>query len=177
MPDRPVSPFLAAVALGSNLPSEFGDRVGNVREAIGRIRGLGSVAAVSSLQETEPVGFTAQPRFLNGALLLHTRLEPLELMRALLRIEREMGRNRVGVPAKGPRIIDLDLLFVDQNVLKTEELTLPHPALAERGFVLEPLLELAPDWVHPVLHLSVREMVRRLEPQADVVVQRPQTMD
>ncbi len=95
--------------------------------------------------------------------MLETRLEPQQLMTVLLGIESAMGRSRVGVPSKGPRIIDLDLIFVDSIVLKTGELTLPHPALAERAFVLRPLAEIAPEWVHPVLGLSVREMLERLE--------------
>ena len=85
-----------------------------------------------------------QPRFLNGAMLLETELEPLELMRALLEIERAMGRERV--VAKGPRVIDLDLLLYGDCVMETAELTLPHPAMQERRFVLEPLAEIAPDW-------------------------------
>lgn len=154
---------LAAVALGSNLESGFGDRRANLLEAVERIRRLGEVRSVSSFYDTEPVGYLSQPRFLNGALLLATELEPAALMRELLRVEQSMGRERVGVVAKGPRVIDLDLLLYGQVVIASEELVLPHPALQERRFVLEPLAEIAPGLVHPVLGLTVGEMLARLQ--------------
>jgi 2-amino-4-hydroxy-6-hydroxymethyldihydropteridine diphosphokinase len=176
---------LAAIALGSNLESSFGDREANLGEAIRLIRSLGEVTAVSSFYETEPVGFLAQPWFLNGALLLATDLEPLVLLWELLAVERAMGRERVGAVAKGPRVIDLDLLLyfrrdgfkrdgfndverdaIDQDrgdvVMETKELVLPHPEMQMRRFVLEPLAEIAPDMVHPVLELTVRELLTRL---------------
>ena len=155
---------LAAIALGSNLESQkYGGREANLREAIERLRGLGEVRAVSSFYDTEPMGYVDQPRFLNGALLLETELEPLELMRGLLEIERGMGREREGAVAKGPRVIDLDLLLYGQSVMNTVELTLPHPEMQERRFVLEPLAEIAPGMVHPVLGVTVGEMLGRLE--------------
>jgi 2-amino-4-hydroxy-6-hydroxymethyldihydropteridine diphosphokinase len=147
---------LAAVALGSNLESRFGDREANLREAVRRIESLGEVRAVSSFYDTEPVGYREQPRFLNGAMLLETELGPQELMRRLLGVERAMGREREGAVAKGPRVIDLDLLLYGDWVLWAEDLILPHPRMEERRFVLEPLAEIAPDWVHPVLGVTVR---------------------
>jgi 2-amino-4-hydroxy-6-hydroxymethyldihydropteridine diphosphokinase len=158
---------LAAVALGSNLKSGFGDREANLREAVRRVGELGEVRAVSSFCDTEPVGLVEQPRFLNGALLLGTELEPVALMQALLGVERAMGREREGAVAKGPRVIDLDLLLYRVEggagvVMATEELTLPHPEMPERRFVLEPLVEIAPEWVHPVLRVTVREMLAGL---------------
>ena len=171
---------LAAIALGSNLKSSFGDREANLREAVRRIGGLGEVRAVSSFYDTEPGGLVEQPRFLNGALLLGTELEPVALMRGLLEVERAMGRirggrERAGAVAKGPRVIDLDLLLYrvwlekDNSergagvVMATEELTLPHPEMQERRFVLEPLAEIAPEWVHPVLGVTVRDLLARSE--------------
>jgi 2-amino-4-hydroxy-6-hydroxymethyldihydropteridine diphosphokinase len=118
---------------------------------------------VSSFYDTAPVGYVDQPRFLNGALLLRTELEPLELMRGLLKVEQAMGRERAGVVAKGPRVIDLDLLLFERAVMVTQELVLPHPAMQERLFVLEPLAEIAPRMMHPVLRVTVAEMLRRLK--------------
>ena len=150
---------IAAIALGSNLASVWGDREANLREAVKRVAKLGTVRGVSSFHDTEPVGFTEQPNFLNGAMLLETKLEPVELMRALLAIERAMGRDRASVPGKGPRVIDLDLLLMDDVILQTDELTLPHPAMAERRFVLGPLAEIAPAMVDPVSGRTVWEML------------------
>lgn len=120
------------------------------------------MVAVSSFVDTEPVGYTDQPRFLNAAVLLETARPPHELLRGLLAVEAGMGRVRAGVPAKGPRIVDLDLLFVGEQVVDSPELVLPHPAMAERAFVLEPLAELAPGWRHPTLRTTVAEMLARL---------------
>jgi 2-amino-4-hydroxy-6-hydroxymethyldihydropteridine diphosphokinase len=153
---------IAAIALGSNLSSPWGGREANLREAIARVAKLGQVRAVSLFQDTAPVGNTNQPNFLNGAMMLDTELEPMELMRELLEIERAMGRDRASVKAKGPRTIDLDLLMMDDVVLDTDELTLPHPAMAERRFVLEPLAEIAPATVDPVSGSTVAEMLVRL---------------
>jgi 2-amino-4-hydroxy-6-hydroxymethyldihydropteridine diphosphokinase len=152
----------AAIALGSNLSSAWGDREANLREAIRRVALLGTVQRVSSFYETEPVGYVDQPPFLNGALLLDTGMQPLDLLRALLTIEREMGRDRSAVVAKGPRIIDLDLLLCGDIVLKTPELTLPHPALSQRRFVLEPLAEIAPELLDPATHRTVAAMLADL---------------
>jgi 2-amino-4-hydroxy-6-hydroxymethyldihydropteridine diphosphokinase len=131
----------AFVGVGANL----GDRERTIRRALELLdaRPDVEVAAVSSLRETEPVGYVDQPRFLNGAAELRTELEPQELLEVLLGVELELGRTRDG-PRFGPRAIDLDLLLYDDVVVDEPGLTLPHPRLHERRFALEPLAELAP---------------------------------
>jgi len=158
---------VAAIALGSNLPSAWGDREATLREAAERVGRLGQVLRLSSFYDTAPVGYTEQPRFLNAAMLIETGLEPLDLMRELLAIERAMGRDRSIVPAKGPRVIDLDLLLMGDAAIATDELTLPHPAMAERRFVLEPLAEVAPGMTDPVSGRTVAEMLERLAMQRE----------
>ena len=149
---------VAAIALGSNLESDGRDRAANLREAVARLGALGRVTAVSSFYDTVPVGYLEQPRFLNGAALLETELEPVALLEGLLAVEQAMGRDRSGTVAKGPRVIDLDLLLFGAVVLETAELTVPHPAMRERRFVLEPLREIAPEMVDPVTGRTVAEL-------------------
>ena len=158
--------MIAAIALGSNLRSAWGEPAAAIHEAVRRLGALGKVTAVSSLRETEPVGTVEQPRFVNGAALLETELSPVALMQALLTAEREMGRVRDGVAAKGPRVIDLDLLLYDGSVLATNELSLPHPAMHTRLFVLEPMAEIAPEMVHPVFAKTMRAMLAELRDRA-----------
>jgi 2-amino-4-hydroxy-6-hydroxymethyldihydropteridine diphosphokinase len=128
------------VGLGSNL----GDREALLRRAVSALEALPTttVRAVSSFRDTKPVGLVDQPRFLNGAVELDTALEPRELLAALLAIEVAAGRDRQTVPAGGPRTLDLDLLLYEQREISEPGLELPHPRLAERRFILEPLAEL-----------------------------------
>ena len=140
------------LSLGSNM----GDRATNLQFAIERLGQLGKVAAVSSLYETEPVEFTNQPWFLNCAVALDTEERPDYLLSALLAIEQAMGRHRI--QPKGPRKIDIDILLFDETCVNTATLTIPHPAMHERRFVLEPLAEIAPEARHPVLNKTVREL-------------------
>jgi 2-amino-4-hydroxy-6-hydroxymethyldihydropteridine diphosphokinase len=132
---------LVYIGLGSNL----GDRAATIRAALDRLDGDADIEllAVSSLRETDPVGFEDQPRFLNGAAALRTELAPRELLDRMLEVERGLGRVREGA-RYGPRTIDLDLLLYGDAVVDEPGLEIPHPRLAERVFVLEPLLELDP---------------------------------
>jgi 2-amino-4-hydroxy-6-hydroxymethyldihydropteridine diphosphokinase len=133
----------AYVGLGANL----GDREGTIQRAVELLAADPEieVAAVSSLRETDPVGYVDQPRFLNGAAALDTELSPRALLDRLLAVELELGRVRGEGPRFGPRAIDLDLLLYGDRVVDEAGLTVPHPRLAERRFALEPLHELAPD--------------------------------
>ena len=129
----------AYVALGANL----GDRETTIRAALAELAAVPGIAvvAVSTLRETDPVGYLDQPRFLNGAAALETTLGPRALLEALLAVERRFGRTRDG-PAQGPRTLDLDLLLYGATEIDEPGLTVPHPRLHERRFVLEPLSEL-----------------------------------
>jgi 2-amino-4-hydroxy-6-hydroxymethyldihydropteridine diphosphokinase len=131
--------------------------------AIERVGALGRVVAVSTFYDTAPVGYLDQPRFLNAALLLETELGPLQLLESLLAIERTMGRDRAATVAKGPRVIDLDVLLFGDVVMATPVLTLPHPAMRERRFVLEPLAEIAPGMIDPVTGRTMAELLRLVD--------------
>jgi 2-amino-4-hydroxy-6-hydroxymethyldihydropteridine diphosphokinase len=159
--------YTAYIGLGSNLASPAGDPVETVRAAIRALAKLGSVEAESSLYRTAPVGYRDQPYFINAAVSLNTELDPGNLLRELLAIERSFGRDRTkGIP-KGPRTLDLDLLLIfgpdgDAVLLESPTLTLPHPELANRRFVLQPLVEIAPDAQHPVLRKTMRQLLEDL---------------
>jgi 2-amino-4-hydroxy-6-hydroxymethyldihydropteridine diphosphokinase len=141
------------LSLGSNI----GDREANLRTAIAELGEIGDVTKTSSFYETEPVEFTDQPWFLNCAVEFDTEKSPRELLSALLTIEQGMGRKRI--QPKGPRKIDIDILLFADEVINLAELKVPHPAMHERRFVLEPLAEIAPDARHPVLKRSARELL------------------
>jgi 2-amino-4-hydroxy-6-hydroxymethyldihydropteridine diphosphokinase len=153
------------LGLGSNQ----GDRRALIEDAVARLGKLGKVQARSSLYETEPVEMAGQPWFLNCALALETDLMPKQLLTAVLRIEQEMGRRRAAGARKGPRTIDIDILLFAASVVETAGLTIPHPALHQRRFVLEPLAEIAPEARHPVLQRSIRELRDALPPNAGAV--------
>lgn len=158
---------LAAIALGSNLPGRLGSREANLRAAILALSAAGTVTAVSSLVDTTPVGTDPatlnQPRFLNATALLSTTLPPLDLLDTLLQIEQSLGRDRSdGIP-KGPRTLDLDLLLYGETILSAGRLILPHPEMHTRRFVLAPLVEIAPDLLHPTTALTVHQLLQALD--------------
>jgi len=157
---------VAYLSLGSNL----GDRRVNLRNAIGRLLELGDVLEVSSVYETEPVDVTDQPWFLNCAVAIRTGLQPRDFLKGILAIETTMGRERT-VP-KGPRVIDIDILLFGAQTIHTPELSVPHPALGRRRFVLEPLSEIAPEVVHPVLKKTIRELRDALRKKDDAKVRK-----
>jgi 2-amino-4-hydroxy-6-hydroxymethyldihydropteridine diphosphokinase len=145
----------AYLSLGSNV----GERETQLRDALARLGAAGRVIATSRFYETEPVEFTDQPWFLNCAAALETSQSPQQLMNTILAIEELMGRRRLH--KKGPRSIDIDILLFNHAVVKGEGstgLTIPHPAMHQRRFVLEPLAEIAPDLLHPVLRKTIREL-------------------
>ena len=152
----------AYIGIGSNLASRAGSPAQTVKAAMSALNGLGKVVARSSLYETEPVGFTDQPAFVNAVAALETELSPEDLLEKLLDIERRFGRDRKSSVPKGPRTLDLDLLLADNLVINTPTLTLPHPALAARRFVLAPLAEIAPGLRHPLLQRTMRELLQSL---------------
>jgi 2-amino-4-hydroxy-6-hydroxymethyldihydropteridine diphosphokinase len=154
--------MLAYLSLGSNL----GNREAQLREAQQRVAKLGRITSVSSFYETEPVEVTDQPWFLNAALALETNLKPQDLMQSILQIEHEMGRERL--QKKGPRTVDIDILLFSNQILNSTAVTIPHPAMHHRRFVLEPLAEIAPEARHPLLNKTVRELRDSL-PEGQIV--------
>jgi 2-amino-4-hydroxy-6-hydroxymethyldihydropteridine diphosphokinase len=151
------------LSLGSNI----GARAGNIARALAELPEHGvRVVGRSSLYETEPVEFLAQGCFLNCVVEVETDLAPVELMRALLDIERAMGRERVA--PKGPRIIDVDILLYGSRVVREADLEIPHPRMAERRFVLVPFAEIAPGGVHPVLKKTVAELLAETADRSEV---------
>jgi 2-amino-4-hydroxy-6-hydroxymethyldihydropteridine diphosphokinase len=146
------------IALGSNL----GDREMNLKTALVKMKERGMyIEKLSSFVETEPYGYTDQPKFLNAVCLVETDLSPRALLNTLLAIEREMGRVRT--VKWGPRVIDLDIVFYEDLIVNEEGLIIPHPDAHNRLFVLEPLSEIAPDLVHPVLKKTVQELLIELK--------------
>jgi 2-amino-4-hydroxy-6-hydroxymethyldihydropteridine diphosphokinase len=141
--------------IGGNM----GDRMANLRLAMEAIeKEIGPIQKMSSIYETAAWGNTQQPDFLNQALLVHTHWDASKVMTCLLTIEKEMGRER-SVPM-GPRTIDLDIIYFNEEILDLPSLTIPHPRLAERKFVLLPLTEIAPDFMHPIFNKSNASLLK-----------------
>lgn len=156
----------AYLSLGSNV----GNRAANLREARERLSRIGTIVAASSAYETEPLEVREQPWFLNAVVALQTSSTPQELLRDVLSIERAMGRERT--QPKGPRNIDIDILLFDDQKVHAPGLTIPHPAMQGRMFVLAPLAEIAPNLTHPVSGVTISELHNALlakNPQGQAV--------
>jgi len=149
---------ISYVALGSNL----GDREKNLKEALKHIAALPETKVIksSSIYETEPVGEPKQRPFYNAVVKIETSLAPERLLQKLQEIEKAFGRVRK--EKWGPRTLDLDILLYEQQIIATDKLTIPHPLMAERAFVLEPLAEIDPEAYHPVLEKTAAELLREL---------------
>jgi 2-amino-4-hydroxy-6-hydroxymethyldihydropteridine diphosphokinase len=156
-------PHTVYLALGANL----GDRRANLRAAVEQLGAEVQVERLSSLYETEPAYVLDQPRFLNMALRGHTALEPTALLAFLKQIERDLGR--ANGPRYGPRVIDLDILLYDNLALATAELTIPHPRMAERPFVLVPLAEIAPELTPAHWDRSIGALAEQVRGNGDVL--------
>jgi 2-amino-4-hydroxy-6-hydroxymethyldihydropteridine diphosphokinase len=156
----------AYLSLGSNI----GDREANLRDVVTRLSALGEIIAVSSLYETAPMEVEDQPWFLNAAVELRTDLAPADLLREILAIEKLMGRVRS--QPKGPRLIDIDIVLYDDSVITALGLTIPHPAMQDRLFVLQPLAEIAPDLTHPVSHRKIAALRESLASAGQAVRRR-----
>ena len=146
------------LGLGTNI----GDRAANLEAARLELEPGVHIQAASSIYETAPWGYLDQPDFLNQVLIGETSLEPAHLIVFIKQLEREAGRQPTF--RNGPRIIDIDILFIDDLVLSLPGLELPHPRIEERAFVLVPLAELAPNLLHPTLRRSISELLKEIDP-------------
>ena len=153
----------AYLSLGTNL----GDRHSNIRRGLEGLASLGSHLLSSSLYETAPAGFSSQPAFLNAVCRIWTRLDPFQLLREADRIAEDVGHGRAFPNA--PRLLDIDLLLHGRQIIDTPLLTVPHPRMAERAFVMTPLAEIAPGLLHPVLRENAFTLAARLPDRASMV--------
>ena len=148
--------IVAYISLGSNL----GDRILFLKEARNFIKSnIGNIIVESKIYETAAWGNTNQPNFLNQILETETKLSPKQLLEACLNIEKKLGRTRVKIWDQ--RTIDLDILFYDKHIVQHENLTIPHPYMHLRNFILVPMNEIAPDFVHPVLEFSMSQLLEK----------------
>ena len=147
------------LGLGTNL----GDKEQNLRMAVEKIgERIGKIVSLSAFYVTEPWGFSSGNSFLNAVVCADTKLPPLQLLNETQAIERELGRTHKSVNGQySDRLIDIDILLYGEEVIKTAELVLPHPLMTERRFVMEPLVEIASDLIHPVFHKTMSELLDR----------------
>jgi 2-amino-4-hydroxy-6-hydroxymethyldihydropteridine diphosphokinase len=156
------------IGLGSNL----GDRVANLREAVQRLSALVKIEKASQLYVAAPLGYVRDDAFVNAAIQAKTTLKPMELLEMTQAIETAMGR-RPGVHY-GPRPIDLDILFYDAIQIETRKLSIPHPRVHQRAFVLRPLAEIAPNLMHPVLYYTVSQLLQDADDADQVHIYQPE---
>ena len=153
---------LVYLGLGSNI----GDKAARIKEALDRLGGIVTIKRVSPLYLTEPVDLKDQPWFINCVAEVETEKKPEELLSSVQSIEKAMGRKKT--KEKGPRPIDIDLLFYDTQVVNQKNLVIPHPRLHTRLFVLQPMMDLNPQYVHPVLRKTIQELYNE-QPWAEIV--------
>lgn len=156
----------AYICAGSNI----GDRVGYLQQANMLLKDTPGITVleISSIYETEPVGYKDQEWFANAVIKIETDLEPHDLLAECMRIEKQLGRDRSTEERWGPRTLDLDILFYDDRIIAEEDLRIPHPRMHERAYALVPMLELDPDFVHPILGKTVVDLHNELEEPEEV---------
>ncbi len=147
------------LSIGTNI----GDRERNIENAIVALGEIGKVIAISPIYTSEPWGFESENGFYNIALTMESKLLPLDLLQETQRIERELGRTAKTTAEYADRVIDIDIIAYGQTIIETPELTIPHKLMHLRNFVLYPLADIAPNWVHPILQLSVQELKNKSE--------------
>ncbi len=152
------------LSLGSNM----GDRFGHLQNAVDSLfKEIGAVWKISSVYETPAIGFEGEP-FLNCAILISTDLEPLKVLKSILRIEKSLGRNRKNTETYCSRPIDIDIIFIDEQIINLENLIVPHPRMAERKFVLQPLADLDLQFTHPVLGKSIAALLNETQDESNI---------
>ena len=147
------------LSIGTNI----GDRERNIENAVEALGEIGKVTAVSPIYTSEPWGFESENGFYNIALAMESELLPLDLLQETQRIERELGRTTKTTTEYADRVIDIDIIAYGQTIIETPELTIPHKLMHLRNFVLYPLADITPNWVHPILQLSVQELKKKSE--------------
>ena len=147
------------LSIGTNI----GDRERNIENAVKALGEIGKVTAVSPIYTSEPWGFESENGFYNIALAMESELLPLDLLQETQRIERELGRTTKTTTEYADRVIDIDIIAYGQTIIETPELTIPHKLMHLRNFVLYPLADITPNWVHPILQLSVQELKNKSE--------------
>ncbi|MBS3759238.1 MAG: 2-amino-4-hydroxy-6-hydroxymethyldihydropteridine diphosphokinase [Desulfobacterales bacterium] len=157
----------AVIAVGANL----GEKVENSRKGIAALDASGKLEVIrqSGFYLTEPVGYAEQSWFINSVLIARTRLSPFELLGFLKKMERRFGRVDCGI-RYGPRVLDFDIIFYNDWVIESRALTVPHPRMQERGFVMNPLCDIAPDWIHPVFQQTVQQLLNKMGAQHEACI-------